>query len=129
MGTEKEEKMHALIKLRFTNPEIFFGPGIAGLLKEIDRCGNVREACEQCGFSYSKGWTIIKKCEERFGHCLVSRQPGGSSGGSASVTDKGKALLAVYDALGAELDAFAEERFVELIKEYGLASDKDKKSE
>ena len=123
MNGGNEHKLHTVIKLRFANNEAFFGPGIAGLFREIDNCGNVREACEKCGFSYSKAWKIIRRCEEEFGYPIVNRQAGGSSGGKASVTEKGHALLAAYDELLSELEAAAADRFSEIVKKYGLEAD------
>ena len=99
------------------------------LLREIEKCGNVREACARCGFSYSKGWTIIRKCEEKFGWPIVERQAGGSSGGKASVTDKGKDLLAVYDQMKRELSEAADERFRELMKAYRLTGEDQNESD
>ena len=119
-----ERILHPEIRVAFASTTRFFGPGTVGLLKEIDRCGNVREACENCGFSYSKGWTILKSCEERFGYTIVERQPGGQTGGSARVTDKGHALLAVYEELDKELTAAAEEKFAALMKKYKLTGDR-----
>ncbi len=115
--------MRPIIKLRFVNNEPFFGPGIAALFREIDNCGNVREACEKCGFSYSKAWKIIRRCEEEFGYAIVDRKQGGSNGGKASVTEKGHDLLAAYDELLAELETTATERFRELEEKYSLAAD------
>lgn len=118
--------LHPNVKVTFASTSRFFGPGTVELLREIDKCGNVRTACEKCGFSYSKGWTIIRKCEEKFGWSIVSRQPGGQTGGSASVTDKGRDLLAAYEELEAELSKIAEERFKELIKKYNLTAGGEK---
>lgn len=115
--------LHPQIKITFASTSRFFGPGTVELLKEIDKCGNVRDACEECGFSYSKGWTIIKRCEEKFGYNIVDRQPGGQTGGSARVTDKGRDLLAAYEELETELAGIAEERFRELMKKYHLMTD------
>ena len=112
--------MHPEIKLMFSSTTRFFGPGTVCLLKEIEKCGNVRDACEKCGFSYSKGWTIINNCEEKFGYSVVERQAGGQEGGMARVTEKGRDLLSVYDVLENELTALAEERFRELMKKYHL---------
>ena len=123
MKDEKEHKLRTVIKLRFANDEMFFGPGIAGLFREIDNCGNVREACERCGFSYSKAWKIIRRCEQEFGYPIVSRQAGGNSGGKASVTEKGHDLLAAYDELLSELEDVAAERFSEIVKKYRLEED------
>ncbi|MBQ6456076.1 MAG: NTP transferase domain-containing protein [Mogibacterium sp.] len=113
--------LHPEIRLTFASTSRFFGPGTVGLLQEIEKCGNVREACERCGFSYSKGWKILKRCEERLGYSVVERQPGGQSGGSARVTDKGRDLLAVYEELKTRLTVIAEEQFRQLMEEYRLA--------
>ena len=115
--------MRPIIKLRIADKELFFGPGVAALLRAVDDCGNVREACEKCGFSYSKAWKIIRQAEKEFGYAIVDRQAGGSSGGRASVTDKGHALLKAYDELLADLRSVAEERFRELEVKYGLGRD------
>ena len=115
-----ERILHTEIKVTFASTTPFFGPGTVNLLREIDKCGNVRDACEKCGFSYSKGWTIIKSCEEKFGYQIVDRQAGGQKGGSARVTEKGKALLAVYEELKTELAGIAEEKFSKLMKKYQL---------
>ena len=118
-----ERILHPEIRVTFATTARFFGPGTVQLLKEIDLCGNVRDACEKCGFSYSKGWTILKSCEEKFGYSIVERQVGGQAGGSAKVTDKGRDLLAVYEKLESELSGIAEERFRSLMQEYRLAGE------
>ena len=83
----------------------------------------MREACERCGFSYSKGWTILKSCEERFGYTIVERQAGGQTGGTARVTDKGHDLVSVYEELEKELEEIATERFRQLMKNYQLTGE------
>ena len=115
--------IHPDIKLTFVSTTRFFGPGAVCLLKEIDKTGNVREACENCGFSYSKGWTIIRRCEERFGYPIVERQAGGQKGGKAIVTDKARDLMAAYEELEAELKAEAEVKFRQLVHKYKLTGD------
>lgn len=117
--------LHSVVKLSFATTTSFFGPGTVDLMKEIDRCNSVKEACEKCGFSYSKGWSIIRSCEERFGYRIVERQAGGQTGGAAFVTDKGHDLLAVYEKLDNEISGLAEERFHELMEEYGLTGSKN----
>ncbi|MBR2675100.1 MAG: LysR family transcriptional regulator [Mogibacterium sp.] len=112
--------LHPAVKLMFVSENKFFGPGPVSLLREIDICGNVRDACERCGFSYSKGWTILKRCEEELGYKIVERQAGGQSGGAAKVTEKGHRLMAVYDELEAELSKAAARRFPEIAAKHGL---------
>lgn len=113
----KDRMLHPAVKLMFISENKFFGPGPVELLREIDRCGNVRDACESCGFSYSKGWTILKRCEEELGYRIVDRQAGGQAGGAASVTEKGRELIGIYEKLEAELSEIADRRFKELMKE------------
>lgn len=115
-----ERILHPLVRLSFASTSAFFGPGTVQLLKEIDRCGNVRDACEKCGFSYSKGWSIIKSCEEKFGYEIVERQVGGITGGTARVTAKGHDLLSVYEELEDELSRLAVMRFRELMRKHQL---------
>lgn len=118
-----ERILHPIVKVSFASTSAFFGPGTFDLLREIDRCGNVRDACEKCGFSYSKGWTILKNCEEKFGYTIVERQAGGQLGGTARVTEKGHDLVAAYETLEKELTEIAEDRFRTLMKDYQLAGE------
>jgi molybdate transport repressor ModE-like protein len=112
--------LHPAVKLMFINENKFFGPGPVQLLRKIDKCGNVRDACEKCGFSYSKGWTILKRCSDELGYEIVERQAGGQSGGIARVTEKGRELMAIYDDLETELSEIAKKRFYELAKSHGF---------
>ena len=121
MEKKDDKSLQASVKLMFVSESKFFGPGPVNLLKEIDICGNVRDACEKCGFSYSKGWTILKRCEEELGYKIVERQAGGQTGGAARVTEKGHILVDVYDELEAELSEMAEKRFPEIAARHGLS--------
>ncbi len=116
--------LHPEVRVTFASTTSFFGPGTVDLLKEIDRCGNVRDASAKCGFSYSKAWTIIKGCEEKFGYEIVERQAGGQTGGTARVTDKGHDLVAAYEELEKEVAQFAEEKFRKLMSDYGFTDPK-----
>ena len=120
MGKKEPKTLQAAVKLMFISDSKFFGPGPVTLLREIDKCGNVRDACASCGFSYSKGWTILKKCEEELGYKIVERRAGGQSGGAARVTENGHKLMDIYDELEAELSEVAAKRFPEIAKKYGL---------
>lgn len=116
----KDKKLRAAVKLMFIYEDKFFGPGPVQLMREIDRCGNVREACENCGFSYSKGWTILKRCEEQLGYKVVDRQAGGQAGGAARISEKGRELMKLYDMMEEELTEIARKRFAELAEEHGV---------
>ena len=117
----KKEDIRSQIKLKFSKDRSFFGKGTVMLLEEIDKCGNVRTACENCGFSYSKGWTILKRCEGGLGYKIVERHQGGKSGGKAEVTDEGRKLMMIYKELLEETSDYAEKRFREMMAENGLS--------
>ena len=118
--SRKEKVLRPAVKLMFINENKFFGPGPVQLMREVDKCGNVREACEKCGFSYSKGWNILKRCTQELGYEIVERQAGGVSGGAAKVTDKGRELMKLYDRMENELTEIAQKRFDELAEEYDI---------
>ena len=115
-----ESEIRADIRLRFARSYPYFGKGSMMLLREIQKCGNVRKACENCGFSYSKGWTILEKCEKGLGYKVVDRKHGGVGGGIAEVNENGENLMSIFDELSLELSDFADRRFRELMEEKGL---------
>ena len=116
-----QETIRSEIRIKFSRDRSYFGKGTVMLLEEIEKCGNVRTACENCGFSYSKGWTILKRCEGGLGYKVVERHQGGREGGKAEVTDAGRKLMAVYKELLAETSEYAEKRFREMMKEKELS--------
>ena len=113
-ATEKQADIHPKIKVQLMRNEAFFGPGMMVLLKQIDVLGNVREACEKAGMSYSKGWTLIRTAEQELGRPVVERSPGGKSGGIAKVSPAGHILMERYERLEREVAEFAEKKFEEI---------------
>lgn len=102
------------IRVRLCNSKPFFGPGTVTLLRQIDSTGNVREACERCGISYSKGWSIIHGCEHELGYRIVERQPGGKDGGQSTVSKHGKKLIRLYEQLEREMNEIVQKKFDEI---------------
>lgn len=78
------------------NGDGFFGPGVRDLLLNIESEKSVRRASEKMQISYSKAWKIIRNVEKAMGESAVIRIHGGSDGGSASLSEAGKALLQKY---------------------------------
>ncbi|MDR1956166.1 MAG: LysR family transcriptional regulator [Treponema sp.] len=72
------------------------------LLKAIKETGNVRQACETMGMSYSKGWKLLKVIESWIGFPLTVRHQGGKGGGEAYLTEQGSAFLEKHQAFLAE---------------------------
>lgn len=112
-ATELQADIHPKVKLQLMRNEPFFGPGMMVLLKQIDVLGNVRDACEKAGMSYSKGWSLIRTAEKELGCPVVERSPGGKSGGMARVSSAGHRLMERYERLEREITEFAEKKYRE----------------
>lgn len=102
-----ERLMRPQVKVRLVNRKPFFGPGTVTLLRQIDRLGSVKEACEKTNISYSKGWKIIHAAEEELGYQIVGRQPGGKNGGGAYLTEKGSRLLRLFEVYEQQVEEAA----------------------
>lgn len=92
--------------LRLTSGgEKFFGPGVARLLRLVEKEGSLRQAAMSMGMAYSKAWRIMSHAEKVLGFALVDSRTGGRDGGGATLTAEGVAFLARYERFE---DAMAE---------------------
>lgn len=114
INNDKETKIYAKVKVQLIRDKAFFGPGMMVLLKQIDLLGNVREACEKAGMSYSKGWSLIRTAEAELGAQVVERCAGGKTGGAARISIYGRELMKRYEQLDREISEFAECRYRDL---------------
>lgn len=73
------------------------GPGKADLLRGIEAAGSISGAARALGMSYKRAWFLIATLNEGFGGQVVNGAVGGRSGGGATLTPLGRALLAAYD--------------------------------
>lgn len=96
---------------RESDDPVFFGPGVAELMEQIDREHQMTRACRNMGLSYSKAWRILRCAEDAWGRPLVEGHCGGEKGGAMVLTDEGRALLSRYRAMEQELDRAAERLF------------------
>ena len=103
-----EHKLHAKISVRLFTDDKCFGPGIASLLRRVEKYHSLRAAASSMGMAYSKAWTILKSCEEHLGFKLLVSTVGGKNGGGATLTDAAAVMLAAYDEYRAELKDYAE---------------------
>lgn len=105
-----EKKVYARSKLvLFSDDEKFFGPGVADLLRLIEKTGSMRKAGTEMGMAYSKCWRVIRKAEECLGFALTIGNAGGSSGGGSTLTEEGREFLDRYSMAVRELDACIED--------------------
>ncbi len=106
--------MSFALSVRLFRGEKCFGPGIAELLKRVDRTHSLRSAAMEMNLAYSKAWRIVKESESALGFKLLSSQTGGQHGGGASLTNEAHDMLARFDRFTKELRGFAESSFMEI---------------
>ncbi len=80
-----------------------FGRGKADLLQAICDDGSISAAGRRMRMSYRRAWALVEEMNTTFAEPLVDSARGGSGGGGAALTDKGREVLAHYRALEALL--------------------------
>lgn len=109
-----DKKIEPVTKVFLITPgaeRSFCGPGMIKLLTAIKQTGSVRQACENMGMSYSKGWKLLKVLEGWIGEPLTVRHQGGKGGGEAYLTDMGDAFLEKHQAFLEECQQVVEKVF------------------
>ncbi|MBN8605481.1 MAG: LysR family transcriptional regulator [Caulobacterales bacterium] len=86
---------------------IAMGPGKADLLDLIEETGSISAAAKRMSMSYRRAWMLVEAMNGAFKKPLVEASTGGAGGGGARVTDNGKAILALYRRMQADLEAAA----------------------
>ena len=101
------------LRVSLRRSEKFFGPGVASLLRLVERTGSLQTAAAEMQMSYSKAWKIIRKAEGELGFPLMERRGGGAGGGSSSGTAGGKRFLERYERFRQEVQDAAQRLFTE----------------
>ena len=99
------------VQMQSEEREVFFGSGIAELLRRIDESGSMRKASIDMGMSYSKCWKIIRRAEKCVGFSFLDGTVGGASGGGSKLTPEGEEFLKKYTLMKEEIDRKAEKIF------------------
>jgi molybdate transport system regulatory protein len=74
-------------------------PLMISLLERIDQEGSISAAGRALNIPYKRAWERIAAVNRSFEEPLVKAQPGGQSGGGATVTARGRELVRHYRAL------------------------------
>jgi molybdate transport system regulatory protein len=94
--------MQARLRVR-VGDEVALGPGKVELLELVAQTGSITAAARKMGISYMRAWTLIRTMNDCFEQPLVAAARGGSKGGGgAELTDTGRRVLALYQAMDAE---------------------------
>jgi molybdate transport system regulatory protein len=91
------------------------------LLKAIAEHGSISNACRSLGVSFRTAWNAVQALNNLFGGPLVVTQVGGLTGGSATVTELGAAVIAGYEKLDRNLNALMAELGESLGGQAGLS--------
>jgi len=113
-----ENKLHAGLMIRLYTDEKCFGPGVARLLRGVERCRSLRSAAQSMEMAYSKAWTVVRAAEEGLGIKLLNSTAGGRGGGGATLTEEAKQMLMAYEAYCADVETYAKMRFAQTFAFY-----------
>lgn len=83
------------------------GPGKADLLAAIDATGSISAAGRAMGMSYRRAWLLVDAMNRCWAEPLVDTATGGRKGGGARLSEAGRAVLAAYRDLTADLERAA----------------------
>lgn len=91
------------------------GRGRVALLRAVEEHGSITQAARAFGMSYKAAWDAVNTMNTLAGEPLVVRTTGGRGGGSSTLTERGRQLIARFEQLEA-----IHRRFVDLLDEGAL---------
>jgi molybdate transport system regulatory protein len=83
---------------------IALGPGKSALLDAIARTGSIRAAAKELRMSYMRAWTLVRTMNAAFRSPLVAKVRGGQDQGGAQLTERGQAVLDIYQRMEREAE-------------------------
>lgn len=83
------------------------GPGKVNLLEAIDNEGSISAAGRFLGMSYRRAWLLVDEMNKMFGAPLVEARHGGSRGGGAQLSSRGREVVAHYRSIEAKTEKAA----------------------
>ncbi|AHF96648.1 MAG: winged helix-turn-helix domain-containing protein [Desulfurella sp.] len=101
----EEKKVLGRIWIDIDNKN-FLGKGKIELLKKIDEYGSISKAAKDMKMSYKAAWDIVKEINTLAKSPILETKIGGAGGGGSVLTQKGKQLIAAFEAIEKDLDKF-----------------------
>jgi molybdate transport system regulatory protein len=77
----------------------YLGPGKITLMELISKHGSISAAGKEMGMSYRRAWLLVDEINHIFREPLVETQMGGSGGGGARLTRRGRDVVGRYRAI------------------------------
>lgn len=93
-----EDKLRYGVSIKLYGEGKAFGPGIATLLRNVEKNGSLQGAASAMNMAYSKAWKILKETEKEWGIPLTDRETGGRDGGGSTLTPEALEILEHYEA-------------------------------
>ena len=112
METKKELRNRCWIDI---DGKKFFGPGRAQLLVMIDKNGSLSKAAKEMGMSYRKAWSMVEDMNQRGQQPYVELHKGGTQGGGAELTSRGRKVLAAFQQMNAQIQATLEQHTQDML--------------
>jgi len=75
------------------------------LVEAVGELGSITAAAKRLGLSYKAAWDAVQTLNNLFDGPLVAAAPGGRAGGAASVTPRGRAVIAGFRRVEREINA------------------------
>ena len=94
----------------FADDTPYLGIGPVELLEKINKYGSIAKAAASMNMSYRKAWQLVQNMNEIADTPLVITKLGGSKGGGAEVTEKGKHVVEQYHLLEKDMEVFLKEK-------------------
>lgn len=102
--------------------DVRLGPGKVRLLESIAEHGSISAAGRALAMSYRRAWLLADELNRSFVEPVVAAQPGGRSGGGATLTPFGQRLVACYREIERDAATAAAEGLAELRRAVGPRS-------
>jgi molybdate transport system regulatory protein len=97
------DALTAVLSLRRQGARV--GADRIALLEAIGELGSITAAAKRLGLSYKGAWDAAQALNNLFEAPLIETQTGGSRGGTATLTPRGRAVIAAFQRVEAELSA------------------------
>src|SRR5262245_28027570 len=94
------ELRHAALTIRIDFGAFgYLGPGKIALMELISKHGSISAAGNEMGLSYRRAWRVVDELDHILRDPLVETQMGGSGGGGARLTKRGRDVVGRYRAI------------------------------
>ena len=103
-------QISARLRIHF-GAELAVGPGRIELLEGVQRTGSLAQAARAMQMSYRRAWLLMRSLNASLAAPATIAVKGGRSGGGATVTPLGRALIVAYRRFEATTTRAALTRF------------------